>query len=178
MLVFIFWLSSNIDILHIATSGDFRVLTLKRNKVGCTIWLPIIWWKHKSGADLLLGWDYAQVGYFTIKIATITRSKHKNIFSVASLKAGIGELMLLLFGKLLMIMIKVSTRIILCHFILMNIKYRTMVLDMAFDYWCRQRPIRWKWLPWRGWNTSQARIFSPIRPDSITSKIDGGRIPF
>lgn len=58
------------------------------------------------------------------------------------------------------------------------IKYRTMVLDMAFDYWCRQRPIRWKWLSWRGWSTSQVRIVTLIRLDSIASTKYRGRIPF
>ena len=52
--------------------------------------------------------------------------------------------MLLLFGKLLTSMIKVTSFFIISkaclfdfrvfEFILMNIKYRTMVLDMAFDY--------------------------------------------
>ena len=48
--------------------------------------------------------------------------------------------MLLLFGKLLTSMIKVTSFFYLdslfmgIEFILMNIKYRTMVLDMAFDY--------------------------------------------
>ena len=51
--------------------------------------------------------------------------------------------MLLLFGKLLTSMIKVTSFFIskaclfdfrVFEFILMNIKYRTMVLDMAFDY--------------------------------------------